>query len=416
MKKVAQQYAHWNWALLDQALVSGSNFLIGILLVRYIGIEQYGRYVLAWMVVQFVASLQSALIVSPMLSIVPKIPIEERRTYLSATFFLQMGLVILIGALALVYSLFPKLYDLVPLTRDSLLPVGLCLGSVQLQDYTRRNLFARTESRRAFSLDVVAYGVQIPLIFIVLRVCPSFENAMLVTAAAMLLAIGLGYRWIEISAVPNAYFAQVAIRHWRSSKWLLGSAILQWMSGNYFVIVAGLALGPAEVGAIRAAQNLLGLTHILFQGLENIVPGEASHQYHKGGPQALLRYTLKVALVVLTGTALLAVPAAIFAKPLLEQVYGTFDQQSASAIIWFVPIYMLVAITLPLRAGLRSLERTKAVFVAYIASTVFALCTANHLVVKYAVDGVMFGIAITQVIMVLVLSITVIKELRVKWK
>ncbi len=416
MKSIAQRYAHWNWALLDQALVSGSNFLAGILLVRYLGFEEYGRFVLVWMLIQFFASIQNALVVSPMLSIAPKISIYERSSYYSTTLIMQGGLIILIAVVGVVYFLIPREFRPTSLPEDSILPTALCLGSVQIQDYMRRRLFAQMASRRAFFLDMVAYGAQLPLILIVLRASPSFENALFVTAGAMASSSLLGCRWLKISIVSKGNIAKTAARHWRSSKWLLGAAVLQWMSGNYFMVVAGLVLGPATVGAIRAAQNLLGLTHILFQGLENIVPGEASHRYQDGGSKALFRYIAKIAFLLLTGTALVAAPVVILAEPLLRLVYGTFDQSSADAIIWFVPIYLLVAIALPLRAALRTLEHTSALFIAYVISTAFALVVAEYFVRQYSVGGVMAGMLVVQIITTSVLTISLLLELCAKWK
>jgi len=48
IKKVyslACSYSHVNWALADQAMVSGSNFITGILLARTLGIAEFGRFI-----------------------------------------------------------------------------------------------------------------------------------------------------------------------------------------------------------------------------------------------------------------------------------------------------------------------------------------------------------------------------------
>ena len=59
-------------ALCDQALVSGANFATNVILARALGIREYGVFALSWMAVLFVASLQWAFIVSPMMSVGPK--------------------------------------------------------------------------------------------------------------------------------------------------------------------------------------------------------------------------------------------------------------------------------------------------------------------------------------------------------
>lgn len=67
------RYSHANWALADQTMICGVNFLTAILVARYLGDDEFGRFTLAWMVVLFVKNLQHAMIVSPMMgSIGPK--------------------------------------------------------------------------------------------------------------------------------------------------------------------------------------------------------------------------------------------------------------------------------------------------------------------------------------------------------
>jgi len=178
---------------------------------------------------------------------------------------------------------------------------------------------------------------------------------------------------------------------------------LQWLSDNYFLIIAGVVLGPAAVGAIRGAQNLLALTHIFFLGLENVVPGEASQRFHHDGIPALRGYLVRISLVLLASTGLVAALAAQFSRPLLNLAYGAADPISIEALGWYVPIYLLVALALPLRAGLRTLEQTRAIFFAYVLGTAFALLAARALVTDFGVAGVMFGILVNQVVMMIVL-------------
>ena len=60
-------------------------------------------------------------------------------------------------------------------------------------------------------------------------------------------------------------------RYWNFGEWLTASALMQWTSGNLFTIAAGALLGTTTVGVLKAAQNLMGVTHILFMGFENLV-------------------------------------------------------------------------------------------------------------------------------------------------
>lgn len=404
MNTLLAKSARLNWALLDQALVSGTNFLMGVLLVRYLGFEQYGLFVLAWMAVQFVMGIQNALIVAPMLSIAPKLGDDRRSGYYAATLTLQSLLLLLVAVLAAVLALTPAAYRPQWLTDSAILPLASCMIFVQLQDFIRRNLFSRLAPRRAFYVDLVAYGCQLPLMLLVITLYPSFQAALLTIVAAMLASILLGCRWLPRAEGQARETRSVAVRHWRSSRWLLGSSLLQWLSDNYFLIMAGTLLGPAAVGAIRGAQNLLALTHIFFLGLENVVPGEASQRFRQGGFSALRGYLARVGLALLASTGLVAALAAHFSEELLELAYRAADPISVEALAWYVPIYLLVALALPLRAGLRTLEHTRAIFFAYVLGTVFALLAARPLIGDFGVAGVMFGILMNQLVMMIVLT------------
>ena len=51
-----------NWAVTDQALVSGANFATGVLLARSLGLEEFGRFTLLWMGLQLLNQIPFALV------------------------------------------------------------------------------------------------------------------------------------------------------------------------------------------------------------------------------------------------------------------------------------------------------------------------------------------------------------------
>src|SRR2546426_8986966 len=53
-------------AILDQGLISGSNFLVGILLARWLMPEQYGAYALAFAVFLLLSFVSQSLLFEPM--------------------------------------------------------------------------------------------------------------------------------------------------------------------------------------------------------------------------------------------------------------------------------------------------------------------------------------------------------------
>ena len=89
--RLLARYSDINWALADQAVISGVNFLTGILLARYLGLEGFGQFTLAWMAVLFVNALQHATIIAPMMSIGPKQPAADLPAYYGAVIVQQVA-------------------------------------------------------------------------------------------------------------------------------------------------------------------------------------------------------------------------------------------------------------------------------------------------------------------------------------
>lgn len=106
----------WVWkgslAILDQGLIAGTNFLLNILLARWLAPEQYGVYALAFAGFLFLAALYDALLLEPMAVLGPVAYQSRRREYLGALLGIQGGLgvavLVLLGTTAAVgraYSL-----------------------------------------------------------------------------------------------------------------------------------------------------------------------------------------------------------------------------------------------------------------------------------------------------------------------
>src|ERR1035441_771138 len=154
------------WALTDQAVVSATNFLTSVMLLRFMGLREFGVFILAWMSVQFVASMQTALIIAPMMSIGPKQEEKDRLYYFGAVVFQELALVaccivLVFVALKLSGSFFPHKN-----LQQLALPLAVSAFAYLMQDFLRRYFFSTRQSRRALADDALSYLSQLPMIFL----------------------------------------------------------------------------------------------------------------------------------------------------------------------------------------------------------------------------------------------------------
>jgi O-antigen/teichoic acid export membrane protein len=190
--------------------------------------------------------------------------------------------------------------------------------------------------------------------------------------------------------------------HWDFSKWLTATALLQWFSGNLFIIAAGAILGPRAVGATRMAQNIVGITHVLFLAMENIIPARAATAQRNGGNDALFRYLWKFTLQMGTITFVLLGLITIFSKQIIEICYGESYVEYQPVLIGFCLLYVIVFLGYPLRYAIRTMEKTRLIFSSFIISSIFSVACAYPVINAFGLFGVVGGLMATQMITLII--------------
>jgi len=400
IKVFLKKYSHVNWALADQSVVSGSNFLTGILLARYLGLEEFGIFSLVWTAVLFVNSLQMSMIISPMMSIGSKKSNEESPYYFGAVFLQQLifsiiSFVILFLAVKYSGKIFPHWG-----IKNLALPLASVTLAFQLQDFMRRYFFLRNRAKAAFISDCIRYFIQLIMLIWFFQIIKLDSAASLwIIASASLISIIIGFFFLDALIIKLDVVISVTKQHFFFSNWLVGSSILQWVSGNLFIIVAGISLGPIAVGALKAVQNIMGLTHILFQAFENFVPVRAGSHYVQGGLDALVTYLYKVAFSISFITAAIVILFIIFPEFWLDLFYGEEYLPYAYLVSWFAIAYFIVSLALPLRYGLRTIERTKEIFFSNLAGTLITVLFIFPLINNFGIIGAPLTLVSSQLIM-----------------
>jgi O-antigen/teichoic acid export membrane protein len=387
------------WALTDQAIVSATNFLTNIMLARFMGLREFGVFALAWMSVLFVNSLQNALIVAPMMSIGPKQEEKDRPSYFGAVVFQELVLVSF--CFVLVYTVLKVSGNFVRFSeiRQLALPLAVSAFAYQMQDFLRRYFFASRQGPRAVADDALSYLTQLPILLFLHRAGNlNSATALWAMAGTSLLGLLPGFLWVERLEFNWEWIRSVSVRHWKISRWLSASALLQWTSGNLFIIAAPIYYGAAAAGVLKASQNLMGVTHVWFQGLDNVVPVETARRLREGGVRSMLGYTRSI-LVKWGGlTLLFAIVMAASPAFWLRLMYGPEMLQYGYILRLYALLYVVIFLGGPLRAGLQALEFTVPIFWSYLAMTAFAFSFAGPMAKWLGLSGTLLGLLGSQIL------------------
>lgn len=386
--------AHMNWALADQAVVSGTNFATTILIARFLGVEEFGRFALAWLAIYFSQNLQIALVIDPMMTIGAKQPVAKRAAYSGAVIAQQAGLalisfVLVLALLGVSDSVFPQ-WEL----SQYALPVALLVLAGQGADFLRRYYFTFSRPGLSFTIDCVRYGGQLVLLgalFVLAGSQATIGGAFYTMAIASFAAFLFGAVFMGAITLTGDIFSEVIRRHWRFARWLAPSVLSLWGRENLLFISVGAFVGLAEVGILRAAQQLVMMANVPLHGFANVVPMRAAEALERNGYRGLVDFIDRFVLRYMTAILVLVAAIALNGNFILAFVYGAEYANAGTVVAAFAMVMSVHLLRNIVGITVHALERTEYEFYASAASIVVLAAVIFPLVQWYGVAGALIG-------------------------
>ncbi len=397
--------------LLDQAVFSGGSFLLTMLLARVLGAIDFGYFSSVVLFNYGVVSAFSALVVQPF-------QVSHTRfagnSYMSFIFWLQMALVTTVvlisaGISSLDHQLFDAFADL---------PIGhvfFFIGFV-MHDHFRKVFLAKQEIQNVLILDMLTVSLQMSVSFF-LWLGPQK------TLAETTFLLGLAYLPGFVIAVLRIKPFITGIRQWteyakvhvQQGKWLLITTVLQWWSGNIFVVASGVLLGVKTLGAFRLVQSLFGVLSLLFQTFENYALPEASRILSLSHADART-YLRNISAQVAIGFGVILVALFVFSTEAITLIGGSEYAQYAFIVKGMTVLYALIFLGYPVRIAVRILVMNRVFFIGYLLSFVFSLLSYNALLQHWGVSGAIVGLTLSQLILILYWQYSLIQKQFILWK
>lgn len=389
--------------LFDQIIVSGSNFLSSILILRYLGIEEFGIFSFFWLVILFIYSIQQSLIISPLFSNSPKYKNSNLNIFYGNIFIQQIILIILT---LIIFLIFIKLFEIIKSEynfADYFLEISFLIITSQFYNFFRRLHYSKGLQLNIFFIDMIIYIT----FFIILNYYNhnnSLNLLIILKLFSFIFFLGtlLSYKLYKEFKFEKKLFFIIINENWSISSWLVFSNIIQWFSANLWLINIGLILGPFYLGVIRACQTILNVSNLLFQAMENIYAQKISLIFQNDGKDKMRKYIFKLNYKGLFFTVLLSFLIFFTSEILLVTFYGKDLSK-------FNHILSILAFMIPLNFlnylvpyGLRALGKTFPIFLSYLITSMIALLFSGLIIERYQINGFLVGVYLTQVLILVI--------------
>jgi O-antigen/teichoic acid export membrane protein len=313
-------------AIVDQGLVSGSNFLLGVLLARAGGPEVYGAYMVMYAAFLLIANVYQALVMEPIAVLAPLLfpgrSDRYARTVLGmhaifTTFFM------IAGAAAVVLGTWLKVR---PDIENALGGMVIATPCVLLFWSSRSFAYLDLAPGRAAAASALYCGILL-VGLLTARVLGSLSP--------MIAYLCLGFASAGSSVfLLGRYAGSAPIRggepslqeawrqHWKFGRWGLGSVGLNWAQGNSISLIGGPLLGIRQIGGLNALNNLLLPMNQVLQASARLTQPRIAQIYGQQGGTATVRPVLRVAAVLVGLTTAYWLVLSVAHVPLMHLLYG----------------------------------------------------------------------------------------------
>ena len=181
------------YSILDQALVSGANFVLSVLYARWLSADQYGSFAILLAVLLVAAGFHNALVLEPMSVLGPKSSQDRNGGYLSSLLVLHAAVVASLGLIiACVGLFFPAGNGIGP----GLSPPAASLPFILSYWVLRRVFYLSGDARRAVTASI-AYSASLGSLLFVPHRFISPSAGLFSMAAAATVASALAWRFIR---------------------------------------------------------------------------------------------------------------------------------------------------------------------------------------------------------------------------
>jgi O-antigen/teichoic acid export membrane protein len=393
-------------AILDQGLIAGSNFVVGVLLARWLAPEEYGAYALAFSLFLLLFQLYHSFVLEP-LSVFGASEYQHcLRAYLKQLLWLHLGIAVLVflglGVLAGV-ARFVRSTDGLP---GALIGTAIGGPCVLLLWLSRSACYVRVAPKAAATGAVLYCTVLLAGLFLLNKrgwLSPFTAFVLMGLCAfitGVLLLSQLRRSLPTDKATPS--LNNIWRRHWCYGRWALGSSVATWIPTNIFFPIISTFSGIASAGELKALLNLALPVGHTATALSLLLQSYAARIHHKDGAVGIRSLTRHITQLLAAGALLYWAGLILFGPEVVRLLYAGNYGETARLMPWLALASILqVAICGP-AIGLRAMESPASVFLAYLASSVVAVVAGIPLAWKLGVQGVVVAMMLSSLLAVTV--------------
>lgn len=366
-----QRLHHWflkgGTAILDQGIFSGTNFILNLLLARWLDTSSYGVFAVAFGVYLFFTGFHNAMILEPISVLGPANYKLDLPGYLSSQYRIHFLITLPLGCLMAMFGWLVSSFSNRALG-DALISIGIALPVLLLLWLSRRISYLLKRPGDALLASIV-YMVSLLSAMFILHGTGYKELPLwyLFMGLASLLGVLISQRTIYYQRnVPDV--KKLIREQWRFGRWVVLATVFYFLGSQVQIFVIASFLGFEAAGIFRAMQILTLPVLQVFAALSTLTFPSITAEFGQAGYATMQRKALQVT-AVLAGIALIYEIVLIIGNDWLELVLYSGKYAEYSSLI---PLIGLVPLLNAFVSGFSLLLRSIQKPIFYLIDKVLA--------------------------------------------
>jgi O-antigen/teichoic acid export membrane protein len=385
------------WAILDQALFAGSNFILNIVLARWLSESEYGAFGVAFSVFLLVGTLHTSLLTEPMMVFGSGRYRDRTAKYLGALLYGNLGFAIPCALLLALSAWIVKLYGNAEIA-TALFALAIAGPFMLFLWFMRRACYVRMAPSFAAWGGILYMGLMLGGLFGLYKShhlsAATAQGVM--GASSLIVALGLVLCLRVQRPDPSAEsHRQIVTDHWQYGRWAAATQAIGWFPRQIYYVLLPACRDLAQGGTLRALMNLtLPLTQANTALALILIP--VLVKARREGNFRRMVY-LSLGLFMASG-GIYWLALGVFQRPIVSLVYGGRYGEYGN-LLWLVGSSLVFAGVIDvLGSALRAMERPDTMFWSNLFSTIVAVAAGLVCMALWGVVGAAIGLLLSSVL------------------
>ena len=402
IRRLAPWVAKGGFTVADQAVISGSNFVISILLGRWLSPSRYGAYALAFAIFILLTRVYQALLLEPLAVFGGSAYELCLRGYIKVLVWIHLAMTVLIVLALGLGSLLANSFGHTDGLAGALAGLTLAAPCILLFWMARRSFYFELSPARAALGSLVYFGLVLAGLFagharglitpftafLLMGVAAAFTGVVLFRQLARHLPAGLaGPGWREAWR-----------RHWEYGRWALAASIASWLPAYIYYPLLGAMSGMASAGQLKALMNLASPVNQILAALSMLFIPHAARVQGRHGMNGSRGLSVRLTVISVAMTAGYWAVVIMLKKPVFHLFYGTHYLGIAN----LLPVVALGSLFWSAASGpsivLRGMESPQSLFWAFAIAAVVSLLVGIPATWRFGLSGGIWGMNISDAV------------------